>query len=170
MAKKTMTAPLARIVVPHPSGQGTLVIGKMRDIRVTETIRRGRVSGLGELNPHELPALEWNGTLTCRFHFIDLSGADNDASGIPGAMPRVANLATYISHILLQEEGLQIQILKKVKGTINAQGLIEENEKPQVVATINGAFADRESFDISEGQISGHDQDFTYITPILFTP
>lgn len=154
-----MTAPLAVI---KKNGN---IIGKMKNVRVTETIRRGRVSGIGELTPQELPALEWNGTLNCQFYLITVPD-----SGIPDANPRKYQAAAqeYIDHVLLDEDGVDITIYKKVDaGTVNsATGLI--NSKLEEFATISAAFIDREGFDITEGQISGKDQDFTYMNPILY--
>lgn len=158
MSTRVMTAPLAVIK------KGTTVIGKMKNVRVTETIRRGRVSGLGELTPQELPAMEWNGTITCQFYLIDLK-----QTGIPGATPndKTAKLERYVDTVLLDEDGVNIVIYKKVKDLIDATtGLI--THKLEEFATINKCFMDREGFDINEGQISGKDQDFTYMTPILF--
>ena len=167
MAQRVMTAPLAVIM------KGTTVIGKMKNIRVTETIRRGRVSGLGALTPQELPALEWNGTLNCQFYMIDMK-----VSGIPGANPRGVSLSVqeYIDNVLLEEAGVDIVIYKKVAQfaagipvTDATTGLVLADLNLQKFATINGAFVDREGFDITEGQISGKDQDFTYMNPILYT-
>lgn len=159
MAQRVMTAPLAIIEV------GGEPIGKMKNIRVTETIRRGRVSGLGELTPQELPALEWNGTLNCQFYLIDIQ-----TTTVPTANPRLVNSNTqeYIDNVLLQEDGVDIVIMKKVDaGTTNATtGLIDSTL--EAIATIKGCFIDRDGFDITEGQISGKDQDFTFKEPILF--
>jgi len=57
-------------------------IGKMRNIRVSETINRGRVSGVGELTPQELPALQWNGTVSCSFYSIKYE--EDGVAGIEG--------------------------------------------------------------------------------------
>ena len=154
-----MTAPLAVI---KKDGN---IIGKMKNVRVTETIRRGRVSGLGELTPQELPALEWNGTLNCQFYMINILD-----TGVPDANPRQIDLSAqeYVDNVLLEEDGVDIQIFKKVDaGTVSSTtGLIESTLEP--FATVQAAFTDREGFDITEGQISGKDQDFTYMKPILF--
>ena len=159
MAKRVMTAPLAVI---KKNGN---IIGKMKNIRVTETIRRGRVSGIGELTAQELPALEWNGTLNCQFYMITIQ-----ETGIPGANPKLVKTSAqeYIDNVLLEEDGVDITIYKKVTaGTVDAAtGLI--NSTLEEFASINGAFNDREGFDITEGQISGKDQDFTFMNPILF--
>lgn len=158
MAERVLTAPLAVIKV------GGFPIGKMKNIRVTETIRRGRVSGIGQLTPDELPALEWTGTLNCSFYNIDFS-----VSQIPKSILRnMATLQDWVNTVLLQEDGVQVDIFKKVKESVGPTGIIQAKLVPY--ATIKGLFMDREAFDIAEGQISGRDQDFTYLFPILFTP
>jgi len=58
MADKVLTAPLALIKV------NGVTIGKMKNLRITETFRRGRVSGIGEVVASEVPVLEFNGTVT----------------------------------------------------------------------------------------------------------
>ena len=154
-----MTAPLAIIKV---NGKP---IGKMRTIRATETIRRGRVSGLGEMTPQELAALEWNGTVNCSFYSINLL-----ETGIPDAQNRkTGDAQAWIDTILLQEDGVTVDIYKKVlDGVVDPTTGIAKH-KLELFASIIGCFIDRESFDISEGQISGQDQDFTYSEPILFS-
>jgi len=157
MADKVLTAPLAIIKV------GGIPVGKMKSIRVTESIRRGRVGGIGTLTPDELPALEWSGTLNCSFYNIDFI-----KSSIPNAIVRTtAKLITWVDSVILQDNGVQIDIYRKVKDS-ESNGIIES--RLEVYATIKDVFLDREAFDLSEGQISGRDQDFTYKTPILFTP
>lgn len=156
MAEKVLTAPLAIIKVAG------ITVGKMKNIRVTETFRRGRVSGLGELTPCEVPALEWNGTLTCEFYEIRF-----ETTGIPTVIHRIASsLQAFVDDVLLQEDGVDIVIFKKVKDFVGTDGLIVS--QLQEHATVTGAFMDREGIDIAEGQISGHNQDFTYIEPILY--
>lgn len=156
MAEKVLTAPLAIIKVAG------ITVGKMKNIRVTETFRRGRVSGLGELTPCEVPALEWNGTLTCEFYEIKF-----EETGIPTVIHRIApSLQAFVDDVLLQEDGVDIVIFKKIKDFVDPNGLIVGQLREH--ATITGAFMDREGIDIAEGQISGHNQDFTYIEPILY--
>lgn len=156
MADRTMTAPLAIIKV---SG---VPIGKLKSVRCTETTRLGRVVGLGKINPSELPPLEWNGTLNAGAFLIDLRQAV-----FPGTMNRICQtVEQWQDTLTLNADGVQIDILRKVYGTKNAQGVIIPDIA--VVASIKGCFMNRESFDISEGQISGRDVDFDYITPFLF--
>lgn len=156
MATKTMTAPLAVIKV------NGVPVGKMKNIRVTENIRRGKVVGLGSLAASELPALEWDGTLNCSSYLINFS-----KEVLQGALPReVQTVEEFVNTVLLQEDGVQIDILRKVKDFIQPNGVIVP--KLEIFATISGCFATREGFDISESQISGRDQDFQYLTPIIF--
>jgi hypothetical protein len=156
MADKVLTAPLALIKV------NGVTIGKMKNLRITETFRRGRVSGIGEVVASEVPVLEFNGTVTSEFYEIDFS-----TTGIPDAIKRKAtSVQGFIDNILLQEEGVNIVIFKKVTDFTDPQtGLLRAKLKEH--ATITRAFIDREGMDVSEGQISGHNQDFTYLDPIL---
>ena len=155
-----MTAPLAIIQI------NSVTVGKMKNVRVTEQIRRGRVTGLGTLTPSELPALEWSGSLTCSSYTINFNLLANVAK--KGTFRNANSLAEWANAILLQEDGLEISILRKVKdGQINTEtGLV--NSKYETFAKVAGAFATREGFDIQEGQISGRDTEFEYLTPILF--
>lgn len=158
--KRVMTAPLAIIQI------NSITVGKMKNVRIVETIRRGRVTGCGKLNPSEIPALEWNGTLSCSAYSINFNLLANKLK--VGAFRNAATVDEWSNAILLQEDGLEITILRKVKnGSIDPEtGLVDSKYK--TFAKVNGAFATREGFDIQEGQISGRDTDFEYINPILY--
>jgi hypothetical protein len=159
MATKVMTAPLAIIKVDG------IAVGKMKSIRVNENIRRGRVQGIGELTPSEVPALEWSGSLNAGFYSITFNNQDQLIK--TALLRNVNNLQEFVDTVLLQEDGIQIDIMKKVKDFQDpTTGIIYPQF--ELFASIRGAFSTKESFDISEGQISGRDVDFEYITPILF--
>lgn len=160
MNQKTMTAPLAIVQV------NGVTIGKMRNIRVTEQIRRGRVSGLGRLNPEELPALEWNGSLSCSSYTINFNLLMNKSQ--LGTFRNAKTVEDWANAILMQEDGLEISLLRKVKdGEINPEtGMVKT--KYETFAKVNAAFASREGFDVQEGQISGRDTEFEYLEPILY--
>lgn len=159
MATKVMTAPLAIIKVDG------IAVGKMKSIRVNENIRRGRVQGIGELTPSEVPALEWSGSLNAGFYSITFNNQDQLIK--TALLRNVNNLQEFVDTVLLQENGIQIDIMKKVKDYQDPNtGIIYPQF--ELFASIRGAFSTKESFDISEGQISGRDVDFEYITPILF--
>lgn len=154
MSTKTLTAPLAIIKVKG------VTIGKMKDIRITETFRRGRVSGIGELTAQELPVQEFNGTLTAGFYEVDFT-----KTGIPGALNRnVSSVEQFVDNILLDDSGVDITIYKKVVAS-ETNGIKKSGIEPHL--TIRNAFIDRDSMDLSEGQIAGHNQDFTYTDPVL---
>lgn len=160
MAEKTMTAPLAVIKV------NGIAIGKMKNIRINESLRRGRVTGIGRLTPSELPALDWNGNLSCGFYLIKLDAQDEMTK--KAILRKVSNLEEWVNTVLLQDEGITIDIMKKVKDTIDPDtGVI--TPKYEVLASVRGALATKEGFDISEGQISGKNVDFDYTDPILFS-
>ena len=157
---RVMTAPLAIIKI------NSVTVGKMKNVRITETIRRGRVTGVGRLNPEELPALEWSGSLSCSSYTINFNLLANVSK--LGTFRNAATVEEWANAILLQEAGLEISILRKVKdGEIDAEtGLIKT--KYETFAKVNAAFATREGFDVQEGQISGRDTDFEYLEPILY--
>jgi len=156
MATKTMTAPLAIIKVNGAP------VGKMRNVRITENMRRGKVMGLGRLTPDEIPALEWDGTLSAGSYLIDFA-----KNVIAQALQReVQTLDEFVDTVLLQEDGVQIDIMRKVRDSVSSTGVI--TSKLEVFASIKGCFITRESFDITESQISGRDVDFEYTTPILY--
>lgn len=158
--EKVMTAPLAIIQI------NSVTVGKMKNVRITEQIRRGRVSGLGRLNPSELPALEWSGSLSCSSYSINFNLLANKIR--KGTFRKAGTVDVWANAILLQEDGLEISILRKVRdGEINPEtGLV--NAKYETFASVKGAFASREGFDIQEGQISGRDTEFEYLEPILY--
>ena len=155
-----MTAPLAIIQI------NSVTVGKMKNVRITESIRRGRVTGLGTLTPSELPALEWQGSLTCSSYTTNFNLLANISK--KGTFRNANSLEEWANALLLQEDGLEIAILRKVKdGEIDAEtGVVKS--KYETFAKVSGAFATREGFDIQEGQISGRDTEFEYTTPILY--
>lgn len=158
--EKSMTAPLAIIQI------NSVTVGKMKNIRITENIRRGRVAGIGRLNASELPPLEWQGTLSCSSYTINFNLLLNKLK--KGFYRNAGSLEAWANALLLEEAGLEIAILKKVKdGEIDAEtGLV--STKYETFAKVAAAFVTREGFDIQEGQISGRDADFEYLDPILF--
>lgn len=167
---RVLTAPLAVIRV------NGITIGKMKSISVTESIRRGRVVGLGQLVVDELPALEWSGTLSAEFMTIDLK-----KSMIPGAINRIAKtVEDWTNSVLLQDDGVQIDILKRVKNPQQPDALFP-NISPDpnfiqrnitatfdVFASVKGCFLTREGFSITESSISSRSVEFEYSTPILY--
>jgi hypothetical protein len=136
----------------------------MKNIRITESINRGKIFGIGSLTPSELPPLEWDGTLNCGFYLIDFS-----KQAIEGALQRTVNsIDEFVDSVLLQEQGVQIDIMRKVKDSVGSNGAIIS--RLEMFASVKGAFLTREGFDITESQISGRDADFEYTDPIIYLP
>jgi hypothetical protein len=169
---RVLTAPLCVIKV------NGIAIGKMKDLRVTESIRRGKVVGLGSLVPDELPAIEWEGSMTCGFYTIDLK-----KSMIPGLINRtVTSIEQWTNTVLLQEDGVQIDIYKRVKDPKQPDSSFPNistdpnfiqrviNGKLELFASVMGCFINREAFNISESSISGRDVEIQYLQPILYSP
>ena len=148
-------------------------IGKMRNIRVTENINRGRVSGIGELTPQELPALQWNGTVSCSFYSIKYNAdgvAGVDGNPDVGITRTATSVAEWVEHVVLQEKGVDLDIFKKIQDAIDPTTGLLKNNTPEPFARIEGMHLDRDGFDITENGISGRDQDFTYKNPIIIAP
>jgi len=149
-------------------------IGKMKNVRVSENLNRGRVSGIGELTPQELPALQWNGTLSCSFYSIEfksdgIAGVDKE-DGDLGITREAGSVAEWVDHVILQEQGVNLSIYKKVQDAIDTTTGLLKSEEPTPFAVIEGLFLDRDSFDVAENGISGRDQEFTFKNPIIFLP
>lgn len=159
----TLSAPLGLIKMINPQTGQVVTVGKLKNIRVTETFRRLDVKGIGALYPSERPIVDWNGSFTAQSVVIDLH-----ASGFSGAPNRDTNdPIKFANTLLLNEQGLQVFLYRKTIGTLNPTTGIVESVLEAPVAVISDAFIDRWSFDLVEGNIMGKDQDFTYLTPIL---
>lgn len=154
-----LTAPLAVIKV---SG---VAIGFMKSIRITETFNRGTVRGIGKLNPAEVPALTWDGSLSCGLYLIDFAKALNKLEDARVVQRKVQTIEDFVNTILLNENGLQLDLMRKIKVSQDPQtGIIVPGF--EIFGSVKRAFITRESMDISESQITGRDVDFTYIDPI----
>jgi len=137
-------------------------LGKMRNIRVTENQRRVNVSGLGTILTLETPVVEWTGSLTCSFYEIDFQ-----SQGVKNAIRRdVQTSQDFEREILLNEDGIQLDIFKRVKDFVGDNG--DTVEKAVPYAIIKRCFPDSESFNIDSGSVAGRDQSFRYLDPIIF--
>lgn len=152
-----LTAPLGIIKV------NGIPIGKMRNIRINENISRGRVQGIGSLTLQEVPALSYVGTLSC-----DSYNVTYKKSAIPDSLATsVQTVEQFVDSVLLQEEGVEVQLFKKIpKAGQPKRGKIESSE--EVLATVRNLFLDSKGMDIAEGSISGKNQSFTFTEPIIY--
>lgn len=147
------------------------VIGKMKDVRYQEQIRRVRVGGIGTIFASEQAAVEWDGTLNCDFMVIDLN-----KSQVPGSIRRDFNSAR--SQVLSGKESyedqltlsccvgsVQVDIFKKICDTVSADGKVIP--KLQLIGTIPNCLIESDSFSLAESQISSRSQSFKCLTPIV---
>lgn len=151
-----MTAPRAII-----KSRGR-AIGEMRNLRVTETVQRGSVRGLGTLFESERPPLSFNGSWNCDMYMIDLK-----RSGIPGLDNRnVSNTKIWEQTKLLLEEPIDIYVFKKEMQTLDESGNVVAVSEGDF-AVIRDVYLDTMSFDISEGAVSSYNQSGVYTQPII---
>lgn len=160
----TFTGAIALIKV---NGQ---VIGKIRNIRGQENMRRVPVRGIGTILPSEQCVTEWEGTASCDFMEVYFQ-----TSGITNAIRRIfPNIASQVltgdpsfeDQLVLDTDGVQIDIFKKVTDVIGADGIIKPKLTPYAI--LRNCLIESEGFDISEGSIVGHSQSFKYLTPITY--
>jgi hypothetical protein len=157
----TFSGPLAIIKV---NGQA---IGKMKSINYNENVNRGRVGGLGTLNPMEVPALSWDGTLSCDSYLIDFKATMFLNSDVGKAFYRgVQTIDDFINTVLLQEQGIQVDVLRKKALSQDAKGIITPTY--EIFASITGVFMTREGMQIGENQLGGRNAEFTVINPVIF--
>lgn len=143
-----------------------ITIGKIRDIRATETYARAEVRGLGNLQAQEVPILSHSGTFSIDSFLVDVK-----STGVKKLMNReVVSPQQFINTILLSEVGVDIYVYKKIPKTVDdTTGLVTEvDEEP--IAILRKCFLDSMSFNISEGQVSTGSQTGRFLDPIIFTP
>jgi hypothetical protein len=147
-----------------------VVVGKMKGVRCQENMRRLPVRGIGTILPSEQAVVEWEGTLSCEFLEIEF-----DKTGIPNAIrrnfPNVASQvlngnASFEDQLVLDVDGVQIDIFKKITDVIAADGTIKPKLKPYAI--VKQCLIESDSFDISEGAIAGHSQSFKYLVPLTY--
>lgn len=160
-SSKVFTAPLAVIKIDG------IPIGKLKDIRISETFNRSTVRGIGRLNGDESVALTWDGTLSCSAYLIDFAYSMNVLTDSGVLQRRVQTIEDFVNTVLLNENGVTFDILRKVKDTQNAtNGVV--TPKYEVFASVGPAFLTREGMNIAESQISGRDAEFVYLNPVIF--
>ena len=144
----------------------------MKNVRVQENMRRIEVKGLGNIFAQEAPVVDWAGTLSCSSFAIYLK-----VDGVPNAVKR--NFTNIVSQaltgqssledqLLLDPLGVQIDIYKKVSDVIDP---VTKIIKPKAVpfCIVYNCLIESESFDVTEGEVSGKDQSFKYLKPYTLT-
>lgn len=154
---KVITAPKAVIKI---NGYAS---GFMRNIRCTENIQRGEVKGISNLTLQEVPATGITCQLTADFFFISLKRPE-----IQAMFNRAGSVTEFINTLILGEQPAQIHMYGKVKVT-ETNGLVTEvNNEGSTIAVVQDFYPDSQSWDITEGQISGSNITGRYLTPVVF--
>lgn len=149
-------------------------IGKMRNLRIQENYRRVEVpKGIGSIFDDEIALVKWSGTISCSFFEINYK-----KSGVPNAIRRmfspniVSQIATgnnqenFEDQAVLDDIGVTINIYKKATDLIDPNtGKITPEAIPYAIIT--RMFIEGDNVDISEGNVSGRDQSFRYLDPII---
>jgi len=158
---KVLTAPLAVIKI------GGVAIGKMQNISFDENMNRVAVRGIGNLTPDEVPAVTWDGTFTCSQYTIDFSKALNQLTDGKAVQRVVNTIDEFVDTVLLQEEGLTVDIMRKVVDTADPVTGVKTS-KLEIFMSVKGCFQNRDGMSIAEGQISQRNASFMYINPIIY--
>lgn len=139
-----------------------IAIGYMRSVTIQENITRNNVYQLGSILPVEMPASQWAGTVSCGFYEINWN-----RSGIKGAMKRdVQNNTEYENNVVLDYDGVQLDVYKRERDVIDPETKkITAKESPYCV--IRRCLINSDSINIQEGQVSGRDQSFGYLDPVI---
>lgn len=151
------TAPLAILKV---SG---VIIGRARNVRVSENFSRGTVIGLGRLNPSEKPVIGWSGQMSIGFYVVDFKDHPMGASAL---LRKTGTVEQFINNILLQEQGVELVLQKRELNTTDANGLKVPKYVP--FASVRGCFITSDDFDLTEGAISGRNCSFEYTDPVVY--
>jgi hypothetical protein len=157
--KKVLTAAKAVVKVKGYDGK-MYTIGKMTDISVTENITRGRTQGIGRLNPSELPALSWSGSLSAGQFAIKM-----DSMMLKSISKRHETVEAFFNDVLFSE-GVDVYLLKKTKKVDGTTVTIVE----ETFQTIEGIELNSETLTIRDGQISSRNASFEYKNPSLYPP
>lgn len=149
---------------------GGKYIGKMKSVRAAENFRRVEVVGIGTILPSEAPVTGWAGTLTCSAMTMQFT-----KGVLPNAIRRnftnigsqaLAGNPSFEDNLVLDSDGIDVEIYEKVTDIIDPS---TGNIKPKVIphAIVRKCLIESDSFDISEGAISGSDQSFKFLLPII---
>jgi len=153
----TLTAPKAVIKI---NGYAS---GYMRNVRVTENVQRGEVKGISNLTLQEVPATGYTCQLTADFFFISLKRPE-----VQALVNRSGSVKEFLDTLVLGEQPCQIHMYKKKKLTESNNVVTSVDNEGETVAVVKDFFPDSQSFDITEGQISGTNITGRYLTPVVF--
>lgn len=166
---KVLTAPLAIIKFTGTDGVATGAVGKLKNIRVSESFQRGDVKGIGALISSEKPIMAINCTFSASAFFIDLTKFGTEKNPFFANRGSVS-LSQFLDSLLFNEKTMSVYLYRPMSVLNTTTGFHETDpDNQELVGTIKNVYLDSYNFDISEGAISGTDLSGTYLEPILLT-
>ena len=89
-----------------------------------------------------------------------------DTNGVAASQAGGTNDPSFEDQLLLDELGVQVDVFKKITDVIDPNtGLIRPTLIPYAV--VSRCFIESDSVDIVDGQVSGRNQSFQYMDPVL---
>lgn len=138
-------------------------IGFLRSVSASENFGRADVQGLGTALTSEVPITSWRGTFNASQYEVDFSKALT-----PDSIRRdVQTSQEFEDQLMLDQDGVQVDIFKKVEDFVDPATNLK---RPKAIpyAIIKNLFVETEGFNISEGQIAGHDFSGRYLSPMIY--
>ena len=155
----SLTAPLAIIKVNN------IQVGFIRNLNINESHEISPIYGIGNLTPQELPVVKWSGTMTAESYLIDFYKAINVLTDASVVQRVVTSADQFIDTVLLNDDGVTLDIYRKVEQSRNASGAV--TSELEIFASVRGCKMTRDGISISDGQIAGRNVEFMYKTPIF---
>ena len=162
--RTVMTGNLAFVYAGTP-GQQLNLIAKATGITLTETFIRGRVRGLGNPLPQEVPLLQWEGAGTMTLFLQDFYRENR----LPGIVNReVSNNQQFREQIVLRspQSGLLLAINRlTVDEASVGSGTLTGTQRHWAV--VRGIFLEGEGIVLQQNETGGQNLNFVYIQPVL---
>lgn len=158
---KTFSAPMA--VIRFNSKEPT---GYLSNLSFTETYSRVDVKGIGVLFVQEVPAVGTSCNFTCASAVIDISRLGTSSNQFIPARNAQTKDQYERTFVLQDQQGVQIDIFRKIPTTVDQNGVVQGSDDKRFV-TINDAFIESQSWNISESNIVTTNLSGRYLIPIF---
>lgn len=159
MADLVFSSPQAYITIDSKPA------GYLRNISWSEAIQRVSVRGLGRLGDKERPAVGWSGNVTIDEMFIDLSHPSTQA-----LINRVGGNQNFFNTLTMGGVfNVDIIVFGKItSSTDQVSKLVTGIDKEsKTVAKIGNFKVENQSWNLSDGSISGLNTSGSYLNPVV---
>lgn len=137
-----------------------IAIGTMKTINITEDYRTEQIYGIGNFEPQELATLQFSGTATAEMYNVDFYKALNVLETGDALLRTVDSIEQFADTILLNTDGVDIDLYRKVEASRSANGAITSTD--ELFASLRGAKITKDGMSLTEGQVSGRNVEFMY--------